>query len=100
MPTLPVYVYLPTFYAEDLGLGLAAIGGALLLARCFDVVTDPLIGLLSDRFRLRWGRRKPWIVAGAAIAALGLVRLFEPPDNGRWRLSVATGRWFCISAGR
>lgn len=80
MPTLPVYVYLPTFYAQDLGLGMAAIGGALLLARCFDVATDPLVGLLSDRLRLGWGRRKPWIVAGAAIAALGLVRLFHPPE--------------------
>ena len=45
---LPLYIYLPTFYAEQLGLGLAAVGAALLIARVSDVITDPLIGLLSD----------------------------------------------------
>lgn len=81
MPTIPVYVYLPSFYAEGMGLGLAAVGGALLIARLFDVITDPLIGVLSDRLKTPWGRRRPWIVAGAAIAATGLLALFQPPPS-------------------
>ena len=79
MPTLPVYVYLPTFYAQDLGLGLAITGAALMAARVLDVVTDPLIGIVSDRSRWRWGRRKPWILVGAAVAALSILQLFQPP---------------------
>lgn len=81
MPTIPAYVYLPTFYAETLGLGLSAVGAVLLIARGLDVVTDPLIGLASDKFPTRWGRRKPWIVAGAVIAAVALVQLFQPPED-------------------
>lgn len=79
MPTIPAYVYLPTFYAETLGLGLAAVGAVLLVARGLDVLTDPLIGIASDRLPTRWGRRKPWIVAGALLAAVALIQLFQPP---------------------
>ncbi len=81
VPTIPVYVYLPTFYAEFLGLGLAVTGATLLIARLFDVITDPLIGTLSDRFQFPWGRRKPWIIAGALLAGLGLVQLLMPSSN-------------------
>ncbi|MCA1971881.1 MAG: MFS transporter, partial [Caenispirillum sp.] len=48
MPTIPVFVFLPSFYAEDLGLGLAAVGTAMLAARAVDVVSDPLAGWLCD----------------------------------------------------
>jgi Na+/melibiose symporter-like transporter len=89
MPTIPAYVYLPTFYAETLGLGLAAVGAVLLIARALDVVTDPLIGIASDRLPTRWGRRKPWIVAGALLAAGALIQLFQPPaDVGAVHLLV------------
>ncbi len=79
MPTIPAYVYLPTFYAETLGLGLTATGAVLLMARMLDVVTDPLIGVISDRFPTRWGRRKPWILVGGILAAIALIQLFQPP---------------------
>ncbi len=79
MPTIPAYVYLPTFYAETLGLGLTATGAVLLMARMLDVFTDPLVGVISDRFPTRWGRRKPWILLGGVLAALALVQLFQPP---------------------
>lgn len=79
MPTLPVYVYLPTFYAQTLGLGLAATGAALVAARILDVVTDPMVGILSDRLRWRLGRRKPLILLGALLAAAAMLQLFDPP---------------------
>jgi Na+/melibiose symporter-like transporter len=79
MPTIPVYVLLPSWYAEDLGLGLATVGLILLLSRAFDVLSDPLAGLLSDGLVSRWGRRKPWILAGAVVACVALFQLFAPP---------------------
>ncbi|MCG8508798.1 MAG: MFS transporter [Rhodospirillales bacterium] len=79
MPTIPVYVFLPSFYAEEIGVGLAVIGGVLLAARIADVVTDSLVGLLSDKLTSRWGRRKPWMIGGAIAAAAGLLMLFMPP---------------------
>lgn len=82
--TLPVYIYLPNYYADDLGLGLAAVGAILLVARLWDVVSDPLIGWLSDRgvgLPVRWGRRRPWIVAGAPLVMLSCWMLFAPPSG-------------------
>ncbi|MBK1668019.1 hypothetical protein CKO28_08215 [Rhodovibrio sodomensis] len=75
---LPLYVTLPTYYAEDLGVGLTAVGAVLLLARLWDVVTDPLIGVLSDRTPGRLGRRKPWMLAGLPLAVLSVWFLFTP----------------------
>jgi Na+/melibiose symporter-like transporter len=79
MPTIPAYVFLPAVYGAS--LGLTATGLALLASRAFDVLTDPLIGALSDRLRTRWGRRKPWIAAGGLIGGFALVMLFRPPAD-------------------
>jgi GPH family glycoside/pentoside/hexuronide:cation symporter len=79
MPTIPAFVYLPALYAE--GLGLAAAGLVLLSARVTDVISDPLIGVVSDRYQTRWGRRKPWILVGAILAGFALIRLFQPPSD-------------------
>ncbi len=79
--SLPVYVHIPAFYAVDLGLGVAGVGLVLLFARIWDVVTDPLIGWLSDRTRGRYGRRRPWMVAGAPLTLLATWLLFVPPSG-------------------
>lgn len=81
MPTIPALVFLPTFYARDVGLGLAATGAALFTIRLIDVISDPVAGLLSDGSRSRWGRRKPWIVIGGVAAGFGLIALFSPPEG-------------------
>jgi len=75
---LPLVLFVPAFYADDLGLPLAAVGLAIAASRLLDVVTDPLIGIVSDRLGLAWGRRKPWIVLGTPLFAVSLWRLFVP----------------------
>ena len=77
---LPMALFVPAFYADDLGLPLAAVGTAIALSRLLDVVTDPLIGSLSDRLRLPLGRRKPWMLLGTPLFVLALWRLFVPGD--------------------
>ncbi len=81
---LPLYVTLPTYYATDLGVGFAAVGAVLLVVRFWDVVTDPLIGLLSDRTPGRFGRRKPWLVAGTPLLLLSAWMVFQPPEGVDW----------------
>jgi glycoside/pentoside/hexuronide:cation symporter, GPH family len=76
---IPLYIFLPPYYAGDLGVGLGAVGLVLLLARASDVITDPLVGTLSDRWSIGGLRRKPWLLIGAPILMLGLWMLFVPP---------------------
>ena len=78
---LPLAVYLPVIYADSdgFGLSLAAVGAILALSRVSDVITDPLIGRYSDKWRTRWGRRKPWVLVGTPIFGLGMWYLFHPP---------------------
>lgn len=77
----PLAVYLPPFYAQEMGLNMALMALVLVLARFSDVLTDPLIGMLSDRWQTRFGRRKPWLVMGTPLMLLGTVMIFMPPDG-------------------
>jgi glycoside/pentoside/hexuronide:cation symporter, GPH family len=78
---LPLYVYLPAFYAEEIGIGLATVGTVLLIARVLDTMTDPLIGELSDRLPTRIGRRRPWLVAALPLLLLATWMLFLPRSD-------------------
>lgn len=77
---LPMALFVPAFYAGELGLPLAAVGAAIAASRLLDVVTDPLIGGLSDRLHTRWGRRKPWMLLGTPIFLVSLWHVFVPGD--------------------
>ncbi len=89
--SLPVYVHIPAFYAVEMGLGVTLVGVVLLFARIWDVFTDPLVGWLSDRTHGRYGRRRPWIVAGAPLTLFATWLLFVPPAGiGLAYLGTAT----------
>ncbi len=78
---LPLALFVPAFYADDLGVPLAAVGMAIAASRLLDVVTDPLIGIASDRLALGWGRRKPWMVLGTPLFAVALWQIFVPGET-------------------
>ncbi len=77
----PVYVFLAEFYAGSHGLPLAAIGTVFILVRVFDAVSDPVVGVASDRITTRWGRRRPWLAAGAPVVMLSTWMLFVPHEG-------------------
>ena len=78
---IPIYVYLPKFYTDTIGIPIAAVGGILLGVRLFDAVTDPIIGHLSDTVTTAWGRRRPFIGLGAVGLCIALLFLFIPPGS-------------------
>lgn len=98
---VPLFIFLPTFYSQEVGLSLAAVGGVLLAARLWDVVTDPVIGALSDRTRSRFGRRRPWMVAAVPLVMLAVWMIFRPPEDAGvlhllvWSLALYLG-WTMI----
>lgn len=75
---LPLSIYLAPFYAGELGLSLAALGTAMILARLIDIVVDPWIGIASDRWRPSPGRRKIWLPIGGTVLLIGVYMLFQP----------------------
>ncbi|NJN50972.1 MAG: MFS transporter [Gammaproteobacteria bacterium] len=88
---LPIALYIPAFYSQNLGLSLAAVGTLIALSRLTDVVTDPAIGIASDRWRTRFGRRKPWMVFGMPLKVLSLWMLFVPQSEFAVNLWGALG---------
>lgn len=78
---LPLNIVLPAFYAENTATTLAAIGAVSFLARAFDAIADPVVGHFSDRVDTRWGRRKPWVLAGTLVCAVAILFLFSPPRS-------------------
>lgn len=75
---VPLFIFLPTFYSVEIGLSLTTVGTVLLLARLWDVATDPLIGALSDRTGGRFGRRRPWLLAAVPLLVVACWMLFRP----------------------
>ncbi|WP_439102828.1 MFS transporter [Congregibacter sp.] len=78
---IALQVIVPTYYAQSLGLSLSAVGGILLAARLWDLITDPVVGYLSDRTPAAWGRRKAWVVGSAPLIAIAVWILFNPPEG-------------------
>lgn len=97
MLMLQLIVYLPPFYAAEMGVNIAQVGLIFFAARAWDAVIDPLIGNLSDQTRTRWGRRKPWIVIGTPLLMLLTWMFAQPPENVGVGYLLVTAFLFYIS---
>ena len=75
------YILLMPLYAITMGLDTKAIAGIFFATKMFDVVTDPVFGILSDRYETPWGRRRPWLVVGTLILMLAIYMLFMPGEQ-------------------
>lgn len=75
---VPLITYLPAFYSVEVGLSLSSVGLCFMLVRISDALIDPLVGTLSDATRSRFGRRRPWLVAGFVPLMLATFYLCNP----------------------
>lgn len=72
----------PFFFTNVFGLSLGDTAALMLIARMFDVVTDPLMGSLADRTQSRWGTYRPWLIFGSIPFGLIFALLLFTPDFG------------------
>lgn len=92
-----VGVYLPKFYAGHIGISLLALGGVMATVRLTDLGFDLFIGWMMDRTHTRFGRYRPWYVAGMPIFAFSAYKLFNPPAGAGtgylflWLIAVYIG---------
>ena len=68
------------FMTTVLGIPPALAGGLLFGAKLFDAFAAPIMGGVSDTWQGRWGRRAPFLFAGAAVCSLGVALVFNPPS--------------------
>ena len=73
---------LPIYMSTVLGLNPAMGALVILIAKIWVVLADPISGVISDKTNTRWGRRRPFILAGGLIASLSFLMLFFVPDLG------------------
>lgn len=72
--------YVMYFYQDVLRLSATFVGLILMIARVFDALNDPFMGVIVAKTRTRWGRFRPWILTGTVLNALVLYALFAAPD--------------------
>ena len=112
---MPIAIYLPPFYSSSLGLSLATVGLIFTLARVWDLVTDPIMGVVIDRYGSRWGQYKHWVPLAIPLLMLAVYKLFLPNPSdvsalylGGWllvlyvgytMLSISHNSWGSVLAG-
>ncbi|ATW03378.1 MFS transporter [Sphingorhabdus sp. YGSMI21] len=74
-----VTTYFPAFMTTVLGKDAEIAGYLLMASKLYDAIADFVIGSMSDKTRSKWGRRRPYLLAGALISALSFLAIFSPP---------------------
>jgi GPH family glycoside/pentoside/hexuronide:cation symporter len=84
------------FYTDVYRIPAAAAGTIMLIARFWDMGIDPVIGILSDRTRTRWGKFRPYILFGAVPYALLAVLTFTTPNLGETGKIIYAGATYVL----
>ncbi len=72
--------YLPFFYSNIFGLSLIDAGVLVLVTRIWDAVSDPMMGIISDRTQTKWGKYRPYLLWVAPFFSICGILLFTTPD--------------------
>ena len=72
--------YLPFFYSNIFGLSLVDAGVLVLVTRIWDAVSDPMMGIISDRTQTKWGKYRPYLLWIAPFFSICGILLFTTPD--------------------
>ena len=94
-------LFLLVYMTDILAIPAALAGLALFGSRIFDIITDPVMGIISDRTHTRWGRRRPYLLLGGVTVAVSLAFLFSAPlyESMYARLAYVMGLFIIVQTG-
>lgn len=80
--------YVMYYYQDIFGLQATFVGLILMIARVFDAINDPFMGVLVAKTNTKYGKFRPWILSGTVLNAFVLYALFSAPDLSKTGLMV------------
>ncbi|HEY3862679.1 MAG TPA: MFS transporter [Verrucomicrobiae bacterium] len=86
---MTMILFQANFYTDVLGISATSAAGILLAARLWDAFFDPLMGVLADRTKTRWGRFRPWVLWTALPWAVAMVLAYSTPKG--WSAAALIG---------
>lgn len=95
--------FITIYYNQAVGLSNTLIGVAIMLALIGDAITDPLVGIISDRWRSKHGRRHPFLLVAPLPLAISIYCIFNPPaafitdTPSQWGLFAWLALWTILS---
>ncbi|MBQ2526998.1 MAG: MFS transporter, partial [Bacteroidales bacterium] len=71
--------YLPIFYSDVFGLKPQHAAFLLLITKLYDAISDPVMGIIADRTRSRWGKYRPYLLwVALPFSLIGLLSFYTP----------------------
>ena len=77
---MSVMTWLLIFYTDVMGISAFTAAGIFAVARFVDALSDPLMGMIAERTKSRWGRMRPYLLFGAMPLGVISVLTFTVPD--------------------
>lgn len=82
--------FLLIFYTDVFGIEAAVVGTMFFVSRIFDVITDPIMGMIADRTNTKWGKFRPWLLWGIIpYVGLGIATMTVPDFSEGGKLIYA-----------
>ena len=78
---MAMILFQATFYTDVMGIAVATASWLLLVPRVWDAFFDPIMGLVADRTRTRWGRYRPWILWTALPWGVVMYLAYRTPEG-------------------
>ncbi|ECI3509972.1 MFS transporter [Salmonella enterica subsp. arizonae] len=92
--------FLTFFYTDVFGPTPALVGTLFIALRVFDAISDPVMGIITDRTQSRWGRFRPWqLWIAIPIGIIGVLTFTVPDASMGVKITWAFGTYLLLSVG-